>query len=212
MNRKKSYANTTISFSIINTVALCLLFALCLTGCAPELEDDYSISEITIYNIPAEIPVMGKPELPPSPTFKVYLNASDSSDATDDPKARGLAKVSTGTLETNGTYTVTFKLYKPIPKNEDDPNYPTDPWSGTASFFSVMISPYIITADEENLIWIIGSMDELNKGKKKCDWNSLLDFRKHIENNTALSSALDLPGKYKALYEDIICKDPELAH
>ena len=183
--------------------SLCVFLLLCITGCSDEPEDDYSIGEITIYNIPAVLTVNGNGSVS-APVFKVYVNASKTQSENDPPTAKGLALISTGTLE-NGKYTITIPLQKPNPKSEDDPNYPTGSWSGTATWFSVMLSPQNTAADGVDAVWIKGG-DNLNKGKKSLNWenDSLINFR------DSLLSGMGLPAKALALYNDIVCKDDDI--
>ena len=174
-----------------------IITILCLSGCPQNAEEDISIGEITIFNIPAEVPVKGKSTS--SPVFKVYLNASDSQSEFDPSVARGLTLISQGTLDSNkNTYTVTIKLIKPNPENNMDPDLKTDPWSGTANYFSVMISPKSVKGEGENAVWIKGGYT-LTKGKANCDWDSLINFRE-----TTLPG---IPEKASALYRDIILND-----
>ena len=183
---------------------LSVLLILCVTAC-PEPEEDYNIGEITIYNIPANIPVLGKSAII-SPTFKVYLNASNSMSADDEPEAKGLALISSGVSNAvSQTYSVTMQLQNPNPPDEPDPNYDTGPWSGTALFFSIMISPQYVTEDEDNIIWVKAGTT-LDKGKSRIDWSAsppLINFRNP-----------DLPGTFagetRSLYEEIILKDDDI--
>jgi len=177
-----------------------LLFAFIMAGCGDEEEPDYSISEITIYNIPAQIPVDGGSG-GSNEIYKVYLNASDYQDENMPSAAKGWAEISDGTISLlNGTYTVKIKLQNPAPKGTD-PTTDTGSWSGTAKNFSVTISPKNVTAGE-NVIWVKAGLT-LDKGKETCDWDKdLMDLRK-LSNMTA---------KIKALFDEIVCqdKDPEM--
>ena len=222
--------------------------ALCISGCPGELDDDFSISTMTICNIPAQIPVLVKNPNPLNksyqwpnenteynPAYKLYLTASNTSDEDKPAAAQALVMLTPDMLEENGTYTVTFELRKPItnlrdrpdgspnpynPKNngknghyipELDPNDDLGPWSGTATFFSVLLSPQDVSVDGQNLIWIrASSKKSLNKDLKNCDWNSNLDvdFSKAIAKGELLS--MDLEKKQKALFEDMVCRDPDI--
>ncbi|MCL2881099.1 MAG: hypothetical protein FWF29_12720, partial [Treponema sp.] len=121
---------------------ICMFVFLCLTGCPTEGSSaDKSIGEITIYNIPAQITVNGS-DAAPNDTFKIYLNASNYQVDNKPPAAKGVAFISSGVKDpVSGTYSVQIELQKPLPADEHDPNFQTDPWSGTSNYFSVMISP-----------------------------------------------------------------------
>jgi len=179
---------------------LCALFASC------EEDDDKSVSEITIYNIPAQIKVFDDNVDKSNPTFKIYLNASNSMSEDDDPAAKGVEYISNGTLS-NEKYSVTIKLHKPNPKGVDDPNATTAPWTGTAKYFSVMISPQDVGGYEHKAIWMKASTKPLDKGLKNCDWDKLktdLSAAAKSEPNSALGK------KVRALYEGITIKDNDI--
>jgi len=181
--------------------AVCLLFALCFAGCGEDKpEGDYSVSAITIHNIPLQIPVRYN-ETEKNDTFKVYLLASNSMNPDDLPVAKGLVTVTPDMLVDGTSYTVTIDLQKPNAKRGDDPNLPTGPWSGTASFFSIVISPK--PADKVEDIWVKAGMT-LNKGKENMDWggSGLLDSRS--------SGSLITPKQVDALYKEVVSLDPEI--
>ncbi|MDR3019387.1 MAG: hypothetical protein LBU66_00615 [Treponema sp.] len=200
------------------SAAISLFLILCFTGCNEEElpgGDDYNIGKITITGIPAVISVNDNTEADPKETFKVYFNASDSMDEAKPPKAKGLLKIEEKMKQSNGTYTVTINLQKPNPNigdnnnyipNPDNPNHPTGSWSGTANYFSIMISPQDTSEHGVDAIWAIGGYT-LNKGKAQIEWNGkgMQDFR-----NKALPPTLKLDEKTLALYNDIVCKDPEI--
>jgi hypothetical protein len=190
-------------FCTVQIIAITLVFCVFFAGCDDSQEEDYSIGEITIYNIPENIPVFGN-ESVTAPVFKIYLNASNSQSENDPPAAKGVAEASKGT-RVNGKYSVTIQLQKPNPKDEPDPNFDTGPWSGTASYFSVVISPQNVT-DGVDTIWVKAGTT-LNKGKKNCDWDSLMDFRAlmSIENDP-----MEFAKKANALFTDIVSKDPDI--
>ena len=75
-----------------------------------------------------------------------------------------------------------------------------------------MISPATISEDVgEDAIWVIGSTSPLNKGSQITNWDSLIDFRFHMENpQTGLAKSLGLESKVRALYEDIVARDPHI--
>ena len=182
-----------------------LAFVLFFTGCQDNTED-YSISEITISNIPALIPVMGN-ETVSNPAFKVYLNASDSMSENDPPAAKGIGRLG-GLTPVNGTYTVTIQLQNPNPDSDEDPNSDTGSWSGTALFFSVVISPQDTTLHGANAIWTRAGTT-LDKGKANLSWENLLpDFRVMMEHDP--NDELEFSRKNEALYNDIVRKDNEI--
>jgi len=187
-------------------LAMILFFCAFFAGCDDNAqEEDISIGEITIYNIPENIPVFENDTVT-VPAFKIYLNASNSQSEKDPPAAKGVAKVSEGKLE-NGKYTVTIQLKKPNPQDELNPNFDTDPWFGTASYFSVVISPQDVAIHGVNAIWAKAGTT-LNKGKKSCDWNNLMNFRELIKRDP--EDKMEFAKKTKALFTEIVCKDPDI--
>jgi len=195
MKKTKSYTAMPVLFR----VAFFLLISLSLFlffGCEEEEpEEDMSINEITISNVPASIPTAD--ESGSNPAFKIYLNASNSQDPTVPPVAKGVAKLGT---PSGGKYSVTIKLQNPNSASDKNPNTDTGSWSGTAKYFSVMISPQSVAGKGQDAVWIKAGMT-LDKGKKECSWDSLIDFR---------TSSLVDPKQAEALYNDIIGYDPEI--
>jgi len=187
-------------------MAIFLFLFIFFTGCKEEPED-YSISEITITGIPAQIPVFGNDSVL-NDTFKVYLNASNSQSENDLPVAKGLVKVTEAMKQADGTYTVTIKLQKPNPADNKDPNLDTDPWSGTANYFSVVISPKDVSAGAET-IWVKAGLT-LDKGKENSVWDStvFMDFRESMRKNPEDNMGFAI--KTKALYNEIVCRDPDI--
>jgi hypothetical protein len=182
-----------IAFFLLISLSLFLFF-----GCEEdELEEDKDISEITITNLPASIPLANGSGS--NIAFKIYLNASDSQDPTVPPVAKGVAKFSDGTLK-GEKYSIKIKLQKPNPKSKKDPNLDTGSWSGTANYFSVMISPQSVAENGQDAVWIKAGMT-LDKGKKEYSWDKLIDFR---------NSTLVNPDQAEALYKDIILEDPDI--
>jgi hypothetical protein len=197
-----------------------------LASCAPE-EEDPSISEITIYNIPAQIPVIFENTVKYD-TYKIYLNASDYMEEYKPPKAQGFLILTPEMKQADGTYTAVIKLkkakvnlkiidaqgtqnpdYNPnLDVNEDD-----GPWSGTAKFFSLLITPANKTEHAEKAIWIRGG-GPLDKGMRSHNWGGnkpfLNDFNWHIEGNTSVAQSMRFSDKAKALYDDIVCKDKNI--
>jgi hypothetical protein len=168
-------------------------------GCEEEEpEEDMDISEITITNLPASIPVADGSGS--NTAFKIYLNASNSRKPTDPSVAKGVAKFSDGTQK-GEKYSIKIKLQKPNSGTDKNPNNVTGSWSGTASYFSVMISPQSVAGKGQDAVWIKAGMT-LDKGKKECSWDSLIDFR---------TSTLVDQEQAEALYNDIIGNDPEIS-
>lgn len=166
------------------------LAVLCLVACPPEPDDEESlpISVITITNIPTKVSQKD--------TFKVYLNASNSMSDTDPPAAKGVKKIG---QQQGSTYTVTIQLQNPnSPQQEDNPNLDTGNWSGTANFFSVVISPKGPTDKSE--IEVRAGLT-LDKSKAQISWTDLMK----------LESGLDPGGtRVQALWDRLIDKDSEL--
>jgi len=185
-----------IAFFLLTGLSL-LLFLACEEEPTTQ-EENMSISEITIYNIPANIPVKGNTSVT-NEAFKIYLNASNSQDPTVPPVAKGVAKLSAGTK--NGEkYSITIKLQKPNTASDKNPNTDTGSWSGTANYFSIMISPQSVVSDGINAVWMRAGMT-LNKGKKECNWETLIDSR---------TNPLVKPEQIQALYNDIILNDGDI--
>ena len=190
------------------------LAVLSLAGCSPEPEDDYSISKITISNIPEKIPVsVGYPEPPPlvttyNDTYKIYLNASDYMEADKPHKAQATALIADGDFDAaSGTYTITLELRKPIlGAYGADPDENDGPWSGTANYFSVVLSPRDVSADGQRAIYIKASDKALNRGMANIDWTKDLtvDFNKAIAEGVTI---MNLAEKAERIYEDIVLKD-----
>jgi len=199
MKKTKAHAAMSVLFRIAIFQLIGMSLLLCF-GCDGEekTEKDLSISKITVYNIPATIPVNNGTGS--SPAFKIYLNASDSQSPTEPPVAKGVAKISEGTLS-DGKYSITLQLQNPNRAGNDDPNEDTGSWSGIAKYFSIMICPQSIVSDGVNAVWIKGSMNQLNKTMETCNWDTLMDFR---------TSPFVNQSQIQALYDDIICKDSEI--
>jgi hypothetical protein len=204
--KKAPFSGRCVLYRVAFFPVISLLLLLCLAGCPDDTEEDISIGEITIYNIPAQIPVFGNATVT-APVFKVYLNASNTQSENDPPAAKGVKKITQAMEQADGTYTVTIPLQKPNPPDKEDPNEDTGPWSGTANYFSVTISPADVKEHGVNAIWVRAGTT-LNKGKKSCDWNSLMNFRALIESDP--NDVMEFAKKADALYRDIVCKDPEI--
>jgi hypothetical protein len=195
-----------VVFHIIFFPVISLFLLLCLIACLEEPEEDTSIGEITIYNIPERIPVFGN-ETVSVPFFKIYLNASNTQSKDDPPAAKGVAKFSDGKLE-KGTYTITIQLQNPNPPDKKDPNEDTGLWSGTANYFSLMICPEDVSGYGVDAVWVKGGTT-LNRGKESLDWESknLPDFRASMKLE---DDPLGAAEKTQALYADIVCKDGDI--
>jgi hypothetical protein len=194
----------TLLFSFTAAAALGVL---CFFSCQPELEEeDITVSKITIYNIPDKIPVAGKP-LTQNETYKIYLSASDSMDDTVPHQTQTTGFVRNGTFDAaSGTWSITLDLRKPMPGHDGDPDENNGgPWSGTANYFSVVITPKDVSEDGKDSIWIKASQKPLNIDMKDCDWEVLdTDFRAMAPG---VANMLDIPTKIRRLYEDIVLKD-----
>jgi len=194
---------------IVCSAVIPVFIVLCLSGCPDASDDDKSVGEITIYNIPKDIPVFSISGTSPNsaPVFKVYLNASNYMEDDKPPAAKGIAAVSATTLQANNKHTVTIQLLNPNAPGEEDPDLDTGPWSGTANFFSVMICPQDVTEHGVDAVWIQGSTLPLNRGMKQCNWEELINFRDgmKIENDP-----MQFYEKTLALYTDIILKDNDI--
>ena len=189
-------------FFVLAAVAL----ALYLTG--RDEPKDLSIGQITISGIPASFPKHQQGGGgAASNTFKVYLNASNSMDPTVLPVAKGLIKVD-DTMKVGDTYTVTINLQKANPKNGEDPNTSTEPWSGTSNYFSIMISPKDVRGGIET-VWARGGMT-LNNGKRNITWNSLINFRGSYTTEDNKWNSLVNVNQINALWTDIILLDTDL--
>jgi len=201
MHIKKSQAF--FVFGVVRALTICLFSVLIIVGCS-DVPGDLSVSEVTITDIPISFKVDNNSGSPDSVTYKVYLNASNSMNDTDPPAARGVVTLAPEMLQPNHKYTVTIKLSTPIIIGED-PDTETSPWSGTARYFSILISPQELKAsDGVDAVWVKGSMIRLDKGNCNISWSEggLIDFR---NRNSIFFSVID--GKAQYLYEGLIEND-----
>jgi len=183
------------------------LLALVCAACAPDPEPEVPpISQITITNIPAKFPLEGEDENKQE-TFTVYLNASNSTDHTKPPVAKGWMDISKATEQGTDMYTVTIQLQNPNPADDKDPTKDTGNWTGVASYFSIVLSPKSPEdhkGDDDlavKAIWIKGGLD-LNGNNSTVSWAKLLNaFREYIP------IAGDTTDQGKALYKDIVKAD-----
>jgi hypothetical protein len=204
-----------ISFKKSGIIVLCLA-VLVFAACQPEPEDEVitTISQIVIFNIPATIPVNNATG-GSNPTYKIYVNASDSQREDMPPAAQGFMKRTGFIPQPDGTYAAVIPLRTPIINLKNTPNYNASldpnldngPWNGTAMYFSITICPEEITAAQgKDAIWVMGGMD-LNVSKSNLFWGvGLMNFR----DPTLQGPPFNMAEKTKALYEDIICRDPEI--
>ena len=175
--------------------AIALFLCVFFVGCGDEREEDYSIGEITITDIPVAITVASDPEKT-NDTFKVYLNASNSMDETQPPVAKGLVKVTEAMKQADETYKVTIQLQNPNYKG--NPNDDTGPWRGTADYFSIMLCPQ--TAMSVGYIWAKAGYT-FNKGKAICSWKGLIDLR---------GSSPLVAGRADAMFNLVVKADPDI--
>lgn len=159
------------------------LLACFFTACTDAPEDPKPAGEITITDIPQTITTGG------ATTFKIYVSLSDEADHTKPHKAQG-AKELTAEDFANGA---TVKLYNPPPNASEhpDPDLQTGgEWSGTASYYSVTITPNTVSTKAD--IKALAGMT-FNDSKKRVSWNSLM--------NAMTAAQLD------AIFTLIVCKD-----
>ena len=197
-----------LPISRVVKIAVIGLLVFCFAACQPEAasDEDLSISEITIVNIPKQILVHNSnPEIYNN-TFKVYVNASNSQNDTDPPATQGDMIITPGMLQANGTYTVVIPLMTPAPNPAGGNSYSpgNEPWSGTAGYFSIMIAPQNVNNGGVNAIWVKGGM-QLDRSKENMDWN---DISMNFRNGTVFG--INLTQKTQALYDAIICNDPDI--
>jgi hypothetical protein len=200
---KKTKSVMSVLFGAVFFLLASLSLLLCL-GCDEDEDEDLSIGEITVINIPVNIPVFNNTATA-NAAFKIYINASDSQSEDAPSVAKGVAKFSQSTSN-NGTYSIKIKLQKPsktVNGEPGDPNEDTGSWSGTAKYFSIMICPISVATDGINAVWIKGGYT-LDSGKKECDWKKLMDFR------VTGTDSLGLLQKSQVLYESIILKDSDI--
>ena len=199
--------------------ALGLFLILFLAGCPDKPEEDYSVSLITIYNVPLKIPVKDNAAEANS-TLKMYLIATNSLSYEVPYQCKGVVWMSLDSESTtknqafrnkvtvneaNNTYTVKMQLLKPNPGwgtagYNWNYNLDTGFWSGTANFFTVLISPDTTVPHGVNAVWIKAGYT-LNKGKLNIDWDKLINSR---------SPGPITEKQINDLYRDIITNDPEV--
>ena len=182
---------------VINIIVIGLI-TINFIACPPDGKETKDIFSITISNIPEFIPVHnGAGE---KPTFKVWVNASDDQDPNIPPAAQGYTYVE-DYIPDNGKFTVSVELKKPVINANTGYYIPgNEGWSGKAKYFSIMITPWDVSADGINAIWVKGG-PTLDKSKANQDWDSnkltWMDFRE-----------AGFVDKTTALYDAIICNDP----
>ena len=189
-----------------------LLLILLASGCDDGTSGNKDIVEITITNIPANIFVWDSATNTATtifnPTFRVYINASNSMEPDDAPEAKGLIQVTPQMLQPNGTYTVTIPLQNPNPGfgqpgYNANPNIDTGPWSGTARYFSIMLSPQNTMPYQINAI-VARGVTNLDRGKSTIRWDrpTYINFRGQ--------TSPDMIARYNALFYDILWYDPQV--
>jgi hypothetical protein len=178
--QKKSF-----TLGLGSLVCLVLIFV----GCSESPSDPEPTDKIIITNIPQQIGSNSKD------SYKIYVSLSDSQNPSDPHKAQGTELL-------NGSFdSVTVKLYNPPPPDPNnphpDPDLHGDPWSGTAQYFSVTISPQTVSSVDD-----INARPGLtfNKSKERISWEELLQ------------PDLISPPQRQAIYEWIICKDDVITH
>ena len=124
--------------------------------------------------------------------------------------AYGVMKFTEDMLQEDGTYTVTLQLRKPFRGDPDVPYFTgSEPFYGTARYFSIMITPQDVSVYKQDSIWIKGSIDPLNISKSKIDWDKsgLISMR---TTDPGMSAAFGFPEKIRQLFEGTICNDSEI--
>ena len=187
----------------ISAVLAIGLLIFCLSGCKTE-EEDLSISRITIYNLPIDVPLNDNSGTD-YPLFKVYINASNYMDDLHNAEAYGFITSDLFVTE-NGKYTATINLFKANAGTSILEYASGIPFSGTAKYFSIMLSPENLHGNGVDAIWVKGSMEPLNKARERVSWEptKLMDFR-----DPDLAS-LQLPEKALSMYTNTIDNDTEI--
>jgi hypothetical protein len=142
--------------------------------------EDYSTDSIVIHNIP--LSVHGQP------AYKVYVYVTNSMSQHDRHKAQGTALL-------DGATSITIPLYEPLDDYRGkDPDDYGKPWSGTGSYFSVIISP--LDAPGKEAILVKGGQ-ALNKPNREHDFKRLI----------SISESSMFANKVEAIYTEIIRAD-----
>lgn len=142
--------------------------------------DNYSAGSITITNIPGT--VKGQP------AYKVYVYVTDSMSQHDAHKAQGTALL-------DGAASVTVQLYNPPAEYRGkDPDEYGEPWAGTGSYYSVIISPLDAPGKEAILV---KAGQAFNRPNRECDFSRLM----------SISESSLFSGKTTAIYNEIIRAD-----
>ena len=142
--------------------------------------EDYGTDSIVIHNIP--LSVNGRP------AYKVYAYVTNSMSQHDRHKAQGTALL-------DGAASITIPLHEPPEDYRGkDPDDYGPPWSGTGSYFSIIISPADAPAKEAILV---KGGQALNKSNREHDFNRLI----------SISESSLFAGKTEAIYTEIIRAD-----
>lgn len=158
------------------------LLALGIAGCAgmPQPADEYSTETITITNIP--LTVHGQP------AYKIYVYVSDSMSQRDPHSAQSAALL-------NGVSSLTMRMYHPPADYPGkDPDDHGEPWSGTGSYFTVIVSPQNAPGEESILV---RAGQAFNKPNQNRNFNELI----------RLSESTLFADKVTAIYQSIIRAD-----
>jgi len=191
-------------------------------SCNDTEDEDRSIGKITIKGIPAYIQINCLPsgssckyvqnklqhvpecefkDIPDRKTFTVYFNASNFQTSADGmPECKGLVRVVDSMLQQDGTLTIVMELTEPNPRISMNPASEMPPWSGTAKYFSVYITPEDTRPYNIDAIWAKGGYT-FNKSKATIDWRNLVNMRNPLLN-------MDIQNE--TLYSEIVHMDPEI--
>ena len=189
-----------MKFCLMSFTLICFL-SFCIIGCNNEIEDR-SIGRITITGIPSHIPINGQPGEEPRRTFTIYFNASNFQTSREGlPEAKGLVRIDDSmSLQPDGTYTIVMDLELPNPGIAEPPNSNHGPWSGTARYFSVYITPQDTLPFMHNAIWAKGGYT-FNDSKATIDWRDMVNMRNPV---------LNMREQNITLYAQIVHMDPEI--
>jgi hypothetical protein len=159
---------------------LALVFAACESMPASRVAESYDTGSIALSNLPST--VKGQP------AYKVYVYVTDSMSSSDAPKAQGAALL-------DGASSITLQLYEPPPDYKGkDPDEHGAEWSGTARYFSVIVSPR--NAPGQDAILIRGGLT-FDRLSRDCDFSRLM----------SISESPFFDSRTEAVYNGIIRAD-----